>query len=101
VFTVAWNSLHALPSKFTAAVITSGCIVRRAVPRSDNPENITPVGNLAESLQVAHDAGTKRVLSPMTSASDIPAIPGELFAKFQTSFYSDARDAAFKSPGVE
>jgi ATP-dependent Lon protease len=60
-----------------------------------------PVENLAESLQVAHDAGAKRVLLPMASVSDIPTIPGELFAKFQTSFFSDPRDAAFKALGVE
>ncbi|MDB4645272.1 protease Lon-related BREX system protein BrxL, partial [Rubripirellula sp.] len=63
--------------------------------------NIIPVENLAESLQVAHDAGAKRVLLPMASVTDIPTIPGELFAKFQTSFYSDPRDAAFKALGVE
>ena len=55
--------------------------------------NIIPVENPAESLQVAHDAGAKRVLLPMASVSDIPTIPGELFAKFRTSFYSDPRDA--------
>ena len=63
--------------------------------------NIIPVENLAESLQVAHDAGAKRILLPMASVRDIPTIPGELFAKFQTSFYSDPRDAAFKALGVE
>lgn len=63
--------------------------------------NIIPVESLAESLQVAHDAGAKRVLLPMASVSDIPTIPGELFAKFQTSFYSDPKDAAFKALGVE
>ena len=63
--------------------------------------NIIPVESLAESLQVAHDAGAKRILLPMASVSDIPTIPGELFAKFQTSFYSDPRDAAFKALGVE
>ena len=63
--------------------------------------NIIPVENLAQSLQVAHDAGAKRILLPMASVSDIPTIPGELFAKFQTSFYSDPRDAAFKALGVE
>ena len=60
-----------------------------------------PVENLAGSLQVAFDAGAKRILLPMASVGDIPTIPGELFAKFQTSFYSDPRDAAFKSLGVE
>ncbi len=63
--------------------------------------SIIPVENLAQSLQVAFDAGAKRILLPMGSVGDIPTIPGELFAKFQTSFYSDPRDAAFKSLGVE
>ena len=63
--------------------------------------NIVPVENLAESLQVAFDAGAKRILLPMASVGDIPTIPGELFAKFQTGFYSDPRDAAFKALGVE
>ncbi len=63
--------------------------------------NIVPVQNLAESLQVAFDAGAKRILLPMASVSDIPSIPGELFAKFQTSFYPDPQDAVFKALGVE
>ncbi|MXZ35997.1 MAG: protease Lon-related BREX system protein BrxL [Acidobacteria bacterium] len=63
--------------------------------------SIIPVENLAGSLQAAFDAGAKRILLPMASVGDIPTIPGELFAKFQTSFYSDPRDAAFKSLGGE
>ena len=63
--------------------------------------SIIPVENLAESLQVAFDAGAKRILLPMASVSDIPSVPGELFAKFQTSFYSDPSDAVFKALGVE
>jgi ATP-dependent Lon protease len=62
--------------------------------------NLVPVENLAESLQVAADAGAKRLLLPMVSVADIPTIPGELFAKFQTSFYADTRDAVFKALGV-
>jgi ATP-dependent Lon protease len=62
--------------------------------------NIIPVENLAESLQVAFDAGAKRILLPMASVGDIPTIPGELFAKFQTSFYADPADAVFKALGV-
>ena len=62
---------------------------------------IVQVRNLAESMQVAFDAGAKRILLPMSSVSDIPSVPGELFAKFQTSFYSDPVDAAFKALGVE
>ncbi len=63
--------------------------------------NIVPVENLADSLQVAFDAGAKRILLPMGSVGDIPSIPGELFAKFQTSFYADPSDAVFKALGVE
>ena len=62
--------------------------------------NITPVENLAESLQVAFDAGGKRILLPMVSVGDIPTVPGELFAKFQTSFYADPTDAVFKALGA-
>lgn len=59
------------------------------------------VRNLAECMQVAFDAGAKRVFLPMSSVTDIATVPGELFAKFQTSFYSDPMDAVFKALGVE
>jgi len=63
--------------------------------------SIIPVENLAETLQVAFDAGAKRILIPMSSVRDIPTIPGELFAKFQTAFYADPQDAVFKALGVQ
>lgn len=63
--------------------------------------SIVPVENLAQTLQVAFDAGAKRTLIPMSSVTDIPSVPGELFAKFQISFYSDPVDAVFKASGVE
>ncbi|MCC5872982.1 MAG: ATP-dependent Lon protease, partial [Gammaproteobacteria bacterium] len=63
--------------------------------------SLIPVENLAESLQVAAEAGAKRVLLPMSSVGDIPTIPGELFAKFQTGFYADPKDAVFKALGVQ
>jgi len=63
--------------------------------------SVIPVENLAESLQVAFDAGAKRLLLPMASVKDIPTIPGELFAKFQTGFYADPVDAVFKALGVQ
>ena len=63
--------------------------------------SIVPAENLAENLQVAFDAGAKRVLLPMSSAKDIATIPAELFVKFQTSFYSDPVDAVFKALGVD
>lgn len=47
---------------------------------------ITKVENFATTLQVAFDAGAKRILIPMSSAVDIASVPPELFAKFQVSF---------------
>ena len=47
---------------------------------------INRVEELASTLQVAFDAGAKRILIPMSSAADIPTVPSELFAKFQISF---------------
>lgn len=62
--------------------------------------SIVPVENLAESLQVAFNSGARRILLPMSSVRDLPSVPGELFAKFQTSFYADPVDAVFKALGV-
>ena len=45
--------------------------------------------------------GRDRLLLPMASVGDIATVPGELLAKFQTSFYSDPVDAVFKAVGVE
>ena len=56
---------------------------------------------MAESLQVAFDAGAKRLLLTMASVTDLPTIPSELFAKLQTGFYSDPVDAVFKALGVQ
>ena len=61
---------------------------------------ITPVDSLASHLQVALDAGARRALLPMSNAADLQTVPPELFAKFQTSFYSDPIDAVFKALGV-
>lgn len=63
--------------------------------------SVTPVESIAECLQVAFDAGAKKVAMPMSSAADIPTIPVELFTKFQTSFYADPVDAVFKALGVD
>lgn len=59
------------------------------------------VRNLAQSMQVAFNAGGKRILLPKYNMINLLSMPGELFAKFQTSFYSDPVDAVFKALGVE
>lgn len=62
---------------------------------------IQKVDDLASALQVCLDAGAKKVLLPITSAVDIPTVPAELFASFQTSFYNSPEDAVIKSLGIE
>ncbi|WP_235853374.1 protease Lon-related BREX system protein BrxL [Marinobacter nauticus] len=63
--------------------------------------SVNPVQSLAECLQVAFDGGGKRVALPITSVADISTVRGELFTKFQTSFYADPVDAVFKALGVD
>lgn len=62
---------------------------------------VNKVEELASVLQVAFDAGAKKVLIPMSSAVDIASVPADLFAKFQLSFYSSPEDAVIKSLGAE
>ena len=37
----------------------------------------------------------------MSSATDIPTVPTDLFAKFQIAFYSSPEDAVVKALGME
>jgi len=62
---------------------------------------VNKVEELASTLQVCFDAGAKRILLPMASASEINTVPPELFSKFQISFYESPEDAVFKALGVE
>lgn len=62
---------------------------------------ILKVEDLANALQVCFDAGAKKILLPMSNAIDIATVPAELFAKFQTSFYTSPEDAVIKALGIE
>ncbi len=62
---------------------------------------INRIDELANTLQVCFDAGAKRILLPMSAATDIATVPAELFAKFQTSFYTSPEDAVYKALGIE
>lgn len=59
------------------------------------------VDELANSLQVCLDSGAKKVLLPITSASDLGSVPAELVGSFNIIFYNSAEDAVFKALGVE
>ena len=49
---------------------------------------ISKVDELANTLQVCFDSGAKKILLPMSSASDISQVPSELFSNFNIAFYN-------------
>ena len=59
------------------------------------------VDELANSLQVCLDSGAKKVLLPITSATDLGTVPSELIGCFNLIFYQSAEDAVYKALGVE
>lgn len=59
------------------------------------------VTNLADLMQVARDAGAKKVLVPMSNAADLSTVPPELMSTFNIIFYQTPEDAVFKALGVE
>lgn len=63
--------------------------------------SMVKVDDLANCLQVAKDAGAKKVLVPMTSAADLGTVPPELMGTFNLIFYQTPEDAVFKALGVE
>lgn len=62
---------------------------------------IAKVEELANVLQVCLDSGAKKVLLPITSASDLATVPPELMGRFNLIFYESPEDAVFKALGVE
>lgn len=59
------------------------------------------VEELANTLQVCHDSGAKKVLLPSSSASDLGTVPSELVGAFNLIFYQSAEEAIYKALGVE
>ena len=59
------------------------------------------VDELPNTLQVCLDSGAKKVLLPMTSATELGTVPADLIGSFNLIFYSSAEDAVFKALGVE
>lgn len=62
---------------------------------------ILKVEELANVLQVCLDSGAKKVLLPITSATDIGSVPSDLVGAFSLIFYSTPQEAVFKALGVD
>ena len=59
------------------------------------------IDNLANCIQVAIDAGAKKVLIPSVSVADLYTTPPELITKIQPIFYDDPINAIYKALGVD
>jgi predicted ATP-dependent Lon-type protease len=53
------------------------------------------------TLQIAHDAGAKRILIPVVDMMQYSKVPADLISKFSLEVYSDLVDAAFKALGIK
>lgn len=61
---------------------------------------VLKVEELANVLQVCLDSGAKKVLMPITSATDFAQVPSDLLGKVDPIFYTSAQEAVFKALGV-
>jgi len=59
------------------------------------------VSNLTERLQLALEAGAKRVLIPSENKRDLGEVPDEVLNKIQPVFYLDPINAAIRAMGLE
>ena len=62
---------------------------------------IIKVEELASVLQVCLDSGAKKVLIPITSATELGTVPADLIGAFSLIFYSTPQEAVYKALGVE
>ena len=62
---------------------------------------VIPTSDLAGALQIAADAGAKRILLPVADMMQYSKVPADLVSKFSLEIYSDPVDAAFKALGIK
>lgn len=62
---------------------------------------INQIEELANVLQVVHDAGANKILLPSNAKKQIVDVPDDLFVTFQIIFYNSPEDAIFKALGIE
>ena len=62
---------------------------------------IIPTSDLAGALQIAADAGAKRILLPVADMMQYSKVPADLVSKFSLEMCSDPVDAAFKALGIK
>ncbi len=58
------------------------------------------VESLAERLDLAAEAGARRVLVPSDNKRDLADVPDEILNKLQPVFYTDPLNAAIRAMGL-
>jgi ATP-dependent Lon protease len=59
------------------------------------------VTGLQQRLELAREAGAKKVLIPSDNKRDLADVPDELLSSLTTVFYQDPLSAAIKAMGLE
>ena len=59
------------------------------------------VGSLSERLEMAVDAGAKKMLVPSENKRDLADVPDEVLNRLQPVFYTDPLNAAIRAMGLE
>ena len=59
------------------------------------------VASLPERMELARDAGAKRILVPSENKRDLADVPDELLNRLQPVFYTDPINAAIRAMGLE
>jgi ATP-dependent Lon protease len=62
---------------------------------------VIPTESLPDALQIASDAGARRILLSALDMTQMTKVPPELMSKFQLIIYAEPIDAVFKALGVE
>lgn len=62
---------------------------------------VNKVEDLAAVLQVCVDSGAKKVLIPISSATDFGSVPADLLSAIQPIFYSTPEEAVYRALGVD
>lgn len=66
-----------------------------------NSGTINAIEDLATLLQVASDAGAKKIFIPIFAMSEISKVPIDLLGKFQLNFYTTPIDAVVKILSID
>ena len=94
---LAMPTLIALSSIAMARPVQSSMVVLGEMSISGT---LMKVDELADTLQVCLDSGTKKILMPAISMPDLATVPADLSTAFDFILYKSAEEAVIKALGA-